>query len=140
LLTHLHSLFFQQSRHPQHLYPFPTRRSSDLASRKLTDTNLLFHSVTEDSCPKASEQQEITEVQECSVGKGCCGSQTNSVRHEKRSEEHTSELQSLRHLVCRLLLEKKNKKKTTRASRARLSHGGRRSRSAFDRRGRHAHH
>src|SRR5262245_66687461 len=29
----------------------------------------------------------------------------------KRSEEHTSELQSLRHLVCRLLLEKKNKKK-----------------------------
>src|SRR5262245_64334566 len=30
-----------------------------------------------------------------------------------RSEEHTSELQSLRHLVCRLLLEKKKKKKTT---------------------------
>src|SRR5262245_63224678 len=31
-----------------------------------------------------------------------------------RSEEHTSELQSLRHLVCRLLLEKKkkNNKKT----------------------------
>src|SRR5947199_256902 len=30
-------------------------------------------------------------------------------RHESpaRSEEHTSELQSLRHLVCRLLLEKK---------------------------------
>src|ERR1035438_1505244 len=25
---------------------------------------------------------------------------------QKRSEEHTSELQSLRHLVCRLLLEK----------------------------------
>src|SRR5437899_8267586 len=30
-----------------------------------------------------------------------------------RSEEHTSELQSLRHLVCRLLLEKKKKKKET---------------------------
>src|SRR5258705_9430579 len=29
---------------------------------------------------------------------------------EPRSEEHTSELQSLRHLVCRLLLEKKKKK------------------------------
>src|SRR5437899_8579561 len=26
---------------------------------------------------------------------------------DQRSEEHTSELQSLRHLVCRLLLEKK---------------------------------
>src|SRR5690554_3133334 len=30
---------------------------------------------------------------------------------EWRSEEHTSELQSRPHLVCRLLLEKKNKKK-----------------------------
>src|SRR5947208_7978459 len=29
--------------------------------------------------------------------------------HERRSEEHTSELQSPDHLVCRLLLEKKNK-------------------------------
>src|SRR5947199_8081582 len=29
-------------------------------------------------------------------------------RARERSEEHTSELQSLRHLVCRLLLEKKN--------------------------------
>src|SRR5438046_8259350 len=29
---------------------------------------------------------------------------------ELRSEEHTSELQSLTNLVCRLLLEKKNKK------------------------------
>src|SRR5205814_9920622 len=28
----------------------------------------------------------------------------------ERSEEHTSELQSLRHLVCRLLLEKKKEK------------------------------
>src|SRR5262245_65850954 len=32
--------------------------------------------------------------------------------HRGRSEEHTSELQSLRHLVCRLLLEKKKKTKT----------------------------
>src|SRR5690554_7105835 len=29
---------------------------------------------------------------------------------ERRSEEHTSELQSRPHLVCRLLLEKKKKK------------------------------
>src|SRR5262245_65943271 len=34
-----------------------------------------------------------------------------------RSEEHTSELQSLRHLVCRLLLEKKKKKNTLTTSR-----------------------
>src|SRR5438046_7463647 len=30
-------------------------------------------------------------------------------KEKKRSEEHTSELQSLTNLVCRLLLEKKNK-------------------------------
>src|SRR5262245_13834523 len=34
-------------------------------------------------------------------------------RSRVRSEEHTSELQSLRHLVCRLLLEKKKKKRET---------------------------
>src|SRR5471030_3372404 len=34
-----------------------------------------------------------------------------------RSEEHTSELQSLRHLVCRLLLEKKKKKKIKKQNR-----------------------
>src|SRR2546425_12000389 len=35
-----------------------------------------------------------------------CGAQ----RRGRRSEEHTSELQSLAYLVCRLLLEKKKKK------------------------------
>src|SRR2546425_7254193 len=32
------------------------------------------------------------------------------VQYQDRSEEHTSELQSLAYLVCRLLLEKKKKK------------------------------
>src|SRR5262245_19142640 len=35
--------------------------------------------------------------------------QDDMVEWKGRSEEHTSELQSLRHLVCRLLLEKKKK-------------------------------
>src|SRR5437899_7604881 len=47
-----------------------------------------------------------------------CGEDDVLVRREAvpgllqdaRSEEHTSELQSLRHLVCRLLLEKKKQK------------------------------
>src|SRR2546422_7444159 len=42
-----------------------------------------------------------------------------------RSEEHTSELQSRLHLVCRLLLEKKKKKKDSRyayAIRSRRTH------------------
>src|SRR5687768_17964067 len=37
----------------------------------------------------------------------------SSSRSARRSEEHTSELQSRLHLVCRLLLEKKKKKKKT---------------------------
>src|SRR3989442_2269994 len=39
----------------------------------------------------------------CSEAKQCTGS------HCERSEEHTSELQSRPHLVCRLLLEKKQR-------------------------------
>src|SRR2546422_7785352 len=35
----------------------------------------------------------------------------------RRSEEHTSELQSRLHLVCRLLLEKKKTKRCTQAER-----------------------
>src|SRR5438093_4641692 len=37
--------------------------------------------------------------------------QASSVHNHRRSEEHTSELQSLTNLVCRLLLEKKKKNK-----------------------------
>ena len=37
----------------------------------------------------------------------------NIVHHLFRSEEHTSELQSRPHLVCRLLLEKKKNKQKT---------------------------
>src|SRR5258705_7261630 len=40
----------------------------------------------------------------------------------ERSEEHTSELQSLRHLVCRLLLEKKKKHRITTTTS--ISHSG----------------
>src|SRR2546422_4067118 len=39
--------------------------------------------------------------------------------HAQRSEEHTSELQSRLHLVCRLLLEKKKKHETA----GRTGHG-----------------
>src|SRR5947199_8513872 len=43
-----------------------------------------------------------------------CGSRpTRGGAPASRSEEHTSELQSLRHLVCRLLLEKKKQRSAT---------------------------
>src|SRR5438552_10971101 len=41
---------------------------------------------------------------------GQCVRGRTSRRSSRRSEEHTSELQSPDHLVCRLLLEKKKKK------------------------------
>src|ERR1035438_10602042 len=44
----------------------------------------------------------------CRTSSGTPGSiPSDDSSHRYRSEEHTSELQSLRHLVCRLLLEKK---------------------------------
>src|SRR2546422_4941899 len=48
-------------------------------------------------------------------GRGVAGACTSAA--VSRSEEHTSELQSRLHLVCRLLLEKKKKKN-------RKNHGG----------------
>src|SRR5205814_10112822 len=51
---------------------------------------------------------------ECGNSPHAVGLSIASGMHEpfisNRSEEHTSELQSLRHLVCRLLLEKKKNK------------------------------
>src|ERR1039458_10895809 len=46
------------------------------------------------------------------------GSSVPARRCRLRSEEHTSELQSLRHLVCRLLLEKKKRLSCARRTRA----------------------
>src|SRR5437899_3552694 len=44
----------------------------------------------------------------CRVSSSCTTETRGRWVARPRSEEHTSELQSLRHLVCRLLLEKKN--------------------------------
>src|SRR2546425_8184333 len=47
----------------------------------------------------------------CPPGRPCPDTKSASwtISERKRSEEHTSELQSLAYLVCRLLLEKKKK-------------------------------
>src|SRR2546422_9808060 len=47
-----------------------------------------------------------------SWGLWCSGPSDRSVISSRRSEEHTSELQSRLHLVCRLLLEKKKNQNT----------------------------
>src|SRR3712207_9185831 len=43
------------------------------------------------------------------TGTATCGAGPGVARCPRRSEEHTSELQSRQYLVCRLLLEKKKK-------------------------------
>src|SRR5690348_17561951 len=75
------------------LHSFPTRRSSDLPENT---------SATH-SAPAAASAP-------CSPPPGLnANTSTTSTSSEQgaRSEEHTSELQSPVHLVCRLLLEKK---------------------------------
>src|SRR5690348_18092909 len=57
-------------------------------------------------------------VKQLQMTRGACHKQVNHIfgfplEMRLRSEEHTSELQSPVHLVCRLLLEKKKKKNTT---------------------------
>src|SRR6266496_4109144 len=55
--------------------------------------------------------------------KGERAAQTWGSRHRTRSEEHTSELQSRRDLVCRLLLEKKKPHgRCLRLARSRCNH------------------
>src|SRR2546429_3428149 len=48
-----------------------------------------------------------------SDGLATCGHHLPPLSNRNRSEEHTSELQSRLHLVCRLLLEKKKNKSLT---------------------------
>src|SRR5438034_4450128 len=55
---------------------------------------------------KAAQKQDVSVVPDCGLAPGM----VNIIAAEgiRRSEEHTSELQSHSDLVCRLLLEKKN--------------------------------
>src|SRR5438309_11029570 len=70
--------------------------------------------------PPISTLFPYTTLFRSSRAKPCCRvsrrSRPGSRAARYRSEEHTSELQSQFHLVCRLLLEKKKKKKNGRAS------------------------
>src|SRR5690606_14327417 len=59
--------------------------------------------VRDDGGPTAITEQRTVSVKE----KGSVHELLRQHRHDRRSEEHTSELQSREKLVCRLLLEKK---------------------------------
>src|SRR5207253_5605186 len=98
--------------HPA-LHSFPTRRSSDLANSSVecvnpaedpdtcTDTQLV---VPNDSDIVQRRNYVLDQMQQPG-GTPLTGDQLTPADFQARSEEHTSELQSRGHLVCRLLLE-----------------------------------
>src|SRR5205823_9939457 len=57
------------------------------------------------------QHKELAAEQSLDIVSTFLGAHVIPEEFRKRSEEHTSELQSLAYLVCRLLLEKKKKKK-----------------------------
>src|SRR5690625_7941629 len=83
--------FLQQYYLHRYLHSFPTRRSSDLTSQNCFN-------------PKYDLPwtKGFNDVIICTYLKPL-----NTIRLLTRSEEHTSELQSRGHIVCRLLVEKK---------------------------------
>src|SRR5205823_15015103 len=87
---------FQYSPAHQALHSFPTRRSSDLDAGIEPDAIEPLRGRGEGAATLRPRLCAGGVVELC-------------VAAAVRSEEHTSELQSLAYLVCRLLLEKKKK-------------------------------
>src|SRR5207253_9024984 len=106
----LYEFLFHTSAHHGVLHSFPTRRSSDLAGGK---------ELRERAKPQTIRRQRVLvrllRGFHQSRGDVEAPEGERDIRvglpdfADGRSEEHTSELQSRGHLVCRLLLEKKNK-------------------------------
>src|SRR5205823_13576390 len=100
-------LFYCPPAHPA-LHSFPTRRSSDLQPER--PVGRAVGGVAEDGRAVGDVElgrgrdDALREHDARDVHRG------GRVAIVVRSEEHTSELQSLAYLVCRLLLEKKKKK------------------------------
>src|SRR5437016_12073106 len=83
-------------RRPPRSTPFPTRRSSDLLEGQPNVLRIMIGEAAEKTVPGFDEEIAVIEANLDDMNPQIY-----------RSEEHTSELQSLTNLVCRLLLEKK---------------------------------
>src|SRR5205085_8483804 len=101
-------LFFPCFHRHRYLHSFPTRRSSDLVSRSrdrwrglITGFLKWRFDLLNDHSIGLYAKHIVTAINEENAGLPS--------KRDKRSEEHTSELQSQSNLVCRLLLEKKKK-------------------------------
>src|SRR5438874_4513958 len=97
-------LFFYSPSDHRDLHSFPTRRSSDLT----TDPGV--------TCRGSLTNEKMRYNLSFRGAAGDTGSASRTILRDERSEEHTSELQSRRDLVCRLLLEKKKKIKENKLS------------------------
>src|SRR5690625_5309063 len=92
------------------LHSFPTRRSSDLSQNEAAQKHLLN---MQEEMDKTGAWEANTEAKTILTKLGVTDfdkpvSELSGGQQKRvRSEEHTSELQSRGHLVCRLLLEKK---------------------------------
>src|SRR4051812_50005925 len=104
--------FFLMIRRPPRSTPFPTRRSSDLGRHGPAGQRAQLHClscrrVRSAVCLSGRQRRPRRTADEVAGGKRI-GARAAGLRR-RRSEEHTSELQSHVNLVCRLLLEKKKK-------------------------------
>src|SRR5690606_41233960 len=97
---------------PRLLHSFPTRRSSDLHTSWVASAGLSskpFRMVSPRQRRNTSSPNTVACVNSLSFPLPVLVNTVGIRNGSKRSEEHTSELQSRENLVCRLLLEKKKK-------------------------------
>src|SRR5687767_16034141 len=100
-------VLFSSYRDHRDLHSFPTRRSSDLdlgTARAGIRLNLAF-----DKSVGLQRMDDGFHTPSRWAVKTGPAPKLSHLKLVPRSEEHTSELQSLAYLVCRLLLEKKKK-------------------------------
>src|SRR3712207_8137707 len=100
-------LVFELSGTPQDLHSFPTRRSSELPDGGAV-ARAAFGAVEIRGIAAGNGRRTAGRGGTAS-GSGTGLASSGPLRPGRRSEEHTSELQSRQYLVCRLLLEKKTR-------------------------------
>src|SRR5690625_7109698 len=89
------------------LFPYTTLFRSPRLDQSIIRPGMWFNNYLFQTNPDSTETSLVQ------------GGDTTRIENIERSEEHTSELQSRGHLVCRLLLEKKKRNSTqTRAPRS----------------------
>src|SRR3712207_7526958 len=110
LVTHTVLFFFLMIRRPPRstLFPYTTlfRSTNDMRPGQTLDIDGTLFTITQYQHVKPGKGQAFVKTKLKNVKSGAVIEKTFRA-DEKRSEEHTSELQSRQYLVCRLLLEKK---------------------------------